>query len=951
MDTYANIKMIATGLIEQTRQSAENQLTLEVIKDCVFKAISVTGTEREADSEKMIAEFERDYKTYVGEALTLQSDQDGWQPWLAKAKADIQWSYWIRYRAHLLRHENYPKPVVDKVDEITDQILNNLQDPTLEGPWDRRGMVVGHVQSGKTTNYAGVICKAADAGYKVIIVLTGFHNNLRTQTQIRLEEAFVGYDITASEDNRVRVPVGVGNISSDPDLRVDTITNRSEKGDFSRPVANNFSINPGGRPLVFVIKKNVSVLKNLIKYLEYVSNNKDINGNPHISKVPLLLIDDEADQGSVDTSSLEFDEAGDPDPDHEPKPLNRLIRKILFIFSESAYVGYTATPFANIFIHNEAESEKYGMDLFPRSFITTLATPSNYIGPEEVFGLCEDDGEARVSGLPITRPIEDYAASDSLGEKSGWMPPKHDKTHVPLYEGERSVPPSLREAVLVFILGCAVRALRGQEKKHSSMLVHVTRFVDVQEKVYEQVNDLLRDYQHILAYGEEGSKAVLMEELKLLWDGNVKDGLNFMQVNAAIGDDQCPSHRWADINKKIILITQSIKVRRINGSAGDVLDYETHKNNGLNVIAIGGDKLSRGLTLEGLIVSYFTRPSRMYDTLMQMGRWFGYRDGFLDVCRLYAPQSLIEWFQHITDASGELRKEFMLMCEMGDTPASYGQRVRSHPVLMITSQVKMRHSLELTLSYQGAISETIVYSRACLDVEGNYNAMTSLLQRIDDYSPRRKRPMRKQESNEHEEENGKYLWSHVKADDVLEFLRQYTSPSQHVRKVNTGLLAEYIEKQIDNGDLSEWSVMLAGNPLSKTSPFVNVGDIRSKQIIRANHGLASDSSTIAPTAYRIRRLVSPSDESWDLTKDQYDYAFSLVGNAERKGPGGPEIRVARHKAQALLILYPLQHQDNTAPIGSDKPYIGFAISFPGNKNAAPVRYRVNSVYQGQINDS
>jgi hypothetical protein len=951
MDTYANIKMIATGLIEQSKQVAENQLTLEVIKDCVFKAISITGTQEEDYSSKMIAEFERDYKTYVGEAMTLQSDQDGWEPWLAKAKTAIQWSYWLRYRTHLLRHENYPKPVVDKVDEVTDQILNNLQDPTVEGPWDRRGMVVGHVQSGKTTNYAGVICKAADAGYKVIIVLTGFHNNLRTQTQIRLEEAFVGYDITASDDSRVRVPVGVGRISSDPDLRVDTITNRSEDGDFSRQVANNFSINPGGRPLVFVIKKNVSVLKNLIKYLEYVSNDKDKYGNPHISKVPLLLIDDEADQGSVDTSILEFDEAGDPDPDHEPKPLNRLIRKILFIFSQSAYIGYTATPFANIFIHDEVESEQYGLDLFPRSFITTLETPSNYIGPKEVFGLGEDNEESRVMGLPITRPITDYSASDSLSEKSGWMPPKHDRTHVPLYENDRSVPPSLREAVLVFILGCAVRTLRGQEKKHSTMLVHVTRFVDVQERVYEQIHNLLRDYQDILAYGEEGSRANLMEEFRLLWDGNIKDKLNFIEVNAAIGDDQCPSHPWADINKVIALVTQSIKVRRINGSAGDVLDYETHKNKGLNVIAIGGDKLSRGLTLEGLIVSYFTRPSRMYDTLMQMGRWFGYRDGFLDVCRLYAPKGLIEWFEHITDASDELRKEFMLMCEMGDTPSSYGQRVRSHPVLMITSQVKMRHSLELTLSYQGAISETIVFSRADKDVEGNYNAMTGLLERIDDYAPQRRRPIRKKEQNEREEENGKYLWSHVKADDVLEFLRQYTSPSQHVRKVNTELLANYIEKQIGKGDLSEWSVMLAGNPLSKKSPVVNIGGIRSRQIFRANHGLAADSLTFAPTSYRIRRLVSPSDESWDLTKDQYDYASSLVENAERKTPGGPEIRVARDKAEAILILYPLEHQDNTGPMGSDKPYIGFAISFPGNKNAAPVRYRVNSVYQGQMNDS
>jgi hypothetical protein len=520
------------------------------------------------------------------------------------------------------------------------------------------------------------------------------------------------------------------------------------------------------------------------------------------------------------------------------------------------------------------------------------------------------------------------------------MPPKHDKNHVPMHEGARSVTPSLRQAVLAYMLGCAVRALRGQENKHSSMLIHVTRFIDVQERVYQQVNNLMRDFKEILAYGEEGSSAALLEELKVLWEND------FVKSNKAIADDQCPAHSWADVSAKILSVTQSIKVRRINGTAGDVLDYEQHKSKGLNVIAIGGDKLSRGLTLEGLIVSYFTRPSRMYDTLMQMGRWFGYRDGFIDVCRLYAPQGLIDWFQHITDASDELRKEFLLMCEMGDTPANYGQRVRSHPVLMVTSQVKMRHSLELTLSYQGAISETIVYSRTGAEVEGNYTAATSLLTRIDTYAEKRQQPVRKDESAALD---GKYLWSLVKPDDVLEFLRQYTSPSQHARKVNTALLAEYIEKQMKNGDLSNWSVMLAGKNPSEAEPLT-IKEIKTGLLTRANHPVFSEAPSTEPNAYRIRRLVSPSDEAWDLTEPQYQYALNLIRDSDKKVPGGPEIRVSRDKSQAMLILYPLEHQTYTAPLGSDKPYIGFAISFPGNKNDKPVKYRVNSVYQGQMDE-
>ena len=940
MSTYSNVKMMATGRIEEARNQPGAQLTLELIEEMVHWAISVLpGAAEQVDPVKLIAEFERDYHTYVGEALTILGDEDDWEPWLSKSKSEIQWAYWIRYRNHLLQNENYPKTVVDKIDEITDQTLNYLQNPEIVGPWDRRGMVVGHVQSGKTTNYSGLICKAADAGYKVIIVLTGFHNNLRTQTQIRLEEAFVGYDITAS-DGFSRSPIGVGKISSNPDLRVDTITNRSESGDFNRQVANNFNINPGGRPLVFVIKKNASVLRNLVKYLEHVSSDKDKDGNPHISRVPLLLIDDEADQGSVDTNKMDFDVEGDMDPDHEPTTLNKLIRRVLHIFSESAYVGYTATPFANIFIHNEAESPKYGQDLFPRSFITTMPTPSNYIGPVKVFGLIDDDGEERQLGLPIIRVISDYAASQSLDEKQGWMPPKHNKLHVPRYEGVAEVPPSLREAVMAFILGCVIRDLRGQGEKHSSMLIHVTRFIEVQEKVYEQVSDLMRDFKDVLAYGEEGSADILIGEFNKLWKHD------FVGVTKELSDELCPLHEWPEVSSRLRFIVQSIEVRRINGSAGDVLDYEKHKSNGLNVIAIGGDKLSRGLTLEGLAVSYFTRPSKMYDTLMQMGRWFGYRDGFIDVCRLYAPQSLVDWFQHITDASEELRKEFVLMSEMGDTPATYGQRVQSHPVLMVTSQVKMRHGLSLTISYQGSISETIVYSRHHEDVDANFNSTVGLIDNINDYAELHRAPIRHANTKNME---GKYLWTGVKADDVIEFLRNYKAPTQHARKVNTALLAEYIEKQLENNELTNWSVMLAGkNPSESTSAIF--GNAETGLLTRANHPSTPEQPAEEFKYYRIRRLVSPADETWDLDENQFKNAEKLMDGSDRAAVGGPEIRASRDKNQALLIIYPLESQPFSGPINTSNPFIGFAISFPGNKNARPVNYIVNSVYQGQMDE-
>ena len=149
----------------------------------------------------------------------------------------------------------------------------------------------------------------------------------------------------------------------------------------------------------------------------------------------------------------------------------------------------------------------------------------------------------------------------------------------------------------------------------------------------------------------------------------------------------------------------------INGSAKDALEYEEHKATGLNVIAVGGDKLSRGLTLEGLTVSYFLRASRMYDTLMQMGRWFGYRDCYLDVCRLYTTTELIDWFAHIAAAGEELQLEFQHMVNVGGTPKDYGLKVRSHPLLLVTSSVKMRHGTELKIAFSGNVSETIIFDR------------------------------------------------------------------------------------------------------------------------------------------------------------------------------------------------------------------------------------------------
>ena len=669
------------------------------------------GLDRDAVTDELIRRF----SLWIGKDATIKSEI-GHEPWLiASRKQD--WRYWQRYREWLEQEISWK--AVEALDESTDTVLGLLEDPTRLGPWDRRGLVVGHVQSGKTSNYAGLICKAADAGYKIIIVLAGLHKNLRSQTQVRLDEGFLGYETTPIPDD-IKL-IGVGKIDADPTIRPNYATNRSDNGDFSSAVAKNLGITPEQRPWLFVVKKNKTVLERLYRWIKnHVADAHDAaTGRKIVTHLPLLLIDDEADHASVDTGERIMDSDGKPDEEHQPTAINSRVRKILHSFARSAYVGYTATPFANIFIHERGETLEEGQDLFPSAFIINLATPSNYIGPAKVFGLLTQDG--RTGGLPLIRLITDHGGGDQAGE---WMPQKHETGHIPLCKGMDTLPQSLVDAIDAFVLACTARRLRGQVNVHSSMLVHVTRFTSVQHEVRRQVDEHVRHMrQRVLRRIDDQP---VLARLKALWES---DFLSTTQAVRAVQPDDIPplDPTWPEIAAAIPDLLADIEIRTINGTARDTLDYVGHAGKGLTVIVIGGDKLARGLTLEGLCISYFLRASKMYDTLMQMGRWFGYRPGFLDLCRLYTTAELTEWYGHIADASEELREEFDLMAASGATPREYGLKVQSHPVLMVTSHLKMRSARNLMLSFSGQLLETVSLYRIDPVLKQNLDAARSLL--------------------------------------------------------------------------------------------------------------------------------------------------------------------------------------------------------------------------------
>ena len=322
----------------------------------------------DADAEELARLIEEKYGISMG--LGAVVDAEDFRPWLhdARINGEIRDFYWGRYRK-LLNLKGLPKSVIDATDEVTDRVLDRLGDPRNMTPWSRRGMVVGHVQSGKTANYTGLICKAADAGYRLIVVIAGIHNNLRNQTQARIDEGFIGRDTGrlahANKAQRQKI-IGVGQF----DQREFPVSLTNTLRDFNKATAttNTSQIGQYNVPVVLVIKKNSSTLRNLLEWLKEHSVHQ---GSQMVSQ-PMLLIDDEADNASINTAYSRDDVTR----------INGQIRELLSLFHRSCYVGYTATPFANIFIDPDTDDEALKQDLFPRHFIIGLDAPSNYFGSQ-----------------------------------------------------------------------------------------------------------------------------------------------------------------------------------------------------------------------------------------------------------------------------------------------------------------------------------------------------------------------------------------------------------------------------------------------------------------------------------------------------------------------------------------------------------------------------------------
>lgn len=895
--------------------SKKNPVTDQDVIDAVNKSLMLYPDVNREQLEKTLlsnhATRVDNYKILEGRERRL--------PWLKQFKANqvSSWDFWLRYRKYLKEIKLMPDSVITQLDRLTDEVLDHLFNPRIENiQIDKKGLVVGQVQSGKTANYTGLICKAADAGYNFIIVLAGIHNNLRSQTQNRLDEGFLGFDTQYARkyEEGVSQKIGVGIFDGFPNAIANSITTSEEKGDFTGRRADSLGINfETPNPFLLVVKKNASVLNRVYTWLHTHA------GEGKISSKSLLIIDDEADNASINTNKMELD----------PTRINYQIRAIISQFAKSAYVGYTATPYANIFIPLADD------DLFPRDFIINLPAPDNYIGPEKVFGTSVIPDVQNDDLLPIVNTIDDYHS---------FVPEKHKKDDPhPTYD---RIPDSLKTAIKCFIVTCAIRIARGQGNKHNSMLIHITRYQCWQNEIKEIVEELFGFYKNEI----EANDSLVLEEFRKIFEEDNSSYKSYRTVSQTIlnsnlknVDNRIKVHKWEEIRPLLLKAVQKIEVKSINGSSGDTLTYYENEKTGISVIAVGGDKLSRGLTLEGLSVSYFLRASKMYDTLMQMGRWFGYRPGYVDLCRLFTSPELNEWFRHITMANEELRAELDYLAEAHSTPDKFALKVRSHPgILQITSLSKMRYTKDIRVSWATRLVETY-------QLQMDPQVRSDNLRHTEDLLDNFVAP-----SNPSGHETC-FLWRNITPDLICNYLRKFKVGKQLV-KVNFDLICEYIETLNKSGELTSWSVALMSRTTRENESHYSFNGKYDANCYYRSHATDTQASKYKDSYYiRKNHIVGDqTDEFIDL--DTGLLAEALEITKERKKEHGiiwdkpypaPDIvrEEFRPATQPLLMIYPLNPRgaDESFP-DTCKPFIGLVISFPDtSRKDMAVSYVANPI--------
>lgn len=806
-------------LIKQGISVTEAAKTLKVLLDddgLVEKVVQFRQSV--ADQRRTIA---------VGQALFDPEDEG--EPWYAgPGEFDV---FWPDLSNALLKDPSWVD-AVPSLDEASTDIVGLLADP--HSPSIRtRGLVLGFVQSGKTANFTATIAKAADAGYRLFIVLSGVHNSLRRQTQLRIDEQLVD-----------RHPA-----------RWVSLTD--EHRDFGKPVKALPLLGTPNLRCIAVVKKNVSRMTHLRDWL------REAEKHGGLDNCPIMIIDDEADQASPNAAK---------DPELDRTKINERLTELLAL-PRVAYVGYTATPFANVLV-NPADAT----DIYPRSFIYALPKPPTYFGSRELFGAAVSEDESSTADQPhdMIRIVPDDEANEHSTKK--------------LIADGPVVTESLAEAISWFVLATTARRLRSGIAKHSSMLIHTTMRVAPQAAYIEPIRAFVKRLGNDVARGDLGT-------LRSLWERETaaepasRHGLRTVEF-----DELLPG---------LATTLEELKVLADNGLSTERLIYDDEP---ATVIAVGGNTLSRGLTLEGLISSFFLRSSNTYDTLLQMGRWFGYRPGYGDLPRIWTTQQLADDFEFLSDIEDALRTEITRYRTMDSaTPANLPVRIGLHPRMQATSRVKMHFAIRGEASYSAQRPQTTYFAhRDNKTVESNQRTGKMLLKAA------------KAAGAVEDAQDNRVILRDVSVDLVTSFIEKYRFHADS--EMSSELLLKYIKGQVKAGGLQRWNIAVMG--IQKPKALLDLGlDGQSPLITRSR--LARSSSA---TRAVIGTLMSKPDRVADLVPAAHVTASSTDAELQRMRDAD---------GRGLLVLYPIDRNSTPkpgargrVPLDAVGDLIGVAFCFP-----------------------
>lgn len=860
---------------EEVSKSKGDKKFIDNLFDQIKESVISTGKVLrlpEIDNTTLKSYFETAKNEYlsvnpIDPGINHSLTKKGFKTWLTEEREKkINWDYSERYIKHLKKSGRSEK-VVDETEDSSYSILRKMADPKSKSPIYNKGLVVGAVQSGKTGNFNAVINRAIDAGYEIVIVFAGIIEDLRSQTQQRIEKDVIGEGkIDSGEPTGTK---GVGKIrrfgvrGDEKVIQVKSLT--SESKDFSKAVKElDHTLND---KYVLVCKKNVSVLKNLIIWLH---NSLEENKEKH--NIPLLIIDDEADNASLNNMGAKGKNYASKTNGH--------IRAILELFHVKSYLGYTATPFANVlqdrneypendweikykFKREDVEKQLKRVDnIFPDDFIELLNPPSNYIGAKQIFETItpiENQTDENEKIPLIAPPVDDYIENfpsrlfqnrdgeiigvENISSRNEWderfgyegylnfesYTDYRKETWAPRKEDDfpKRLPDSLKTAIKCYIVVLAIRETRipgmvnsNLYQPHNTMLVHVSRFTFWQNTTKNLIEEYVNEIISKINNDKPQSPNSIYAELKKLWYSNygfahIVENIKSYLPNGYVDEFMSPIV-FDSLIPVFINAIKGIEIKAINSSTKDSLEYP--KNTPKKIIAVGGNRLSRGFTLEGLTINYFIRVTNYSDALLQMGRWFGYRPGYLDCCKIFTTQDSLDKFNDTTRCIEELENEFIKMEEQGKTPENFVLRVRKHPgTLKITRPSILKNAKEVKWSYQDSL---VMTTQLKVDKKNILNIWNNFKKNI---APKFNETDRKD-----------ILMYRTNAREVINILKD--QPNNFNDK-DPEYLTKFIELCNDSGYLNNWSIALKITGSSKPG--------LSKEVIGLNQNLKTANIELA----------------------------------------------------------------------------------------------------------